>query len=162
MPKIRPAVPTDLRAVVALGVEALERDPEPDLRIDRESITGMVRECISGPSHFCWVCEDDDGQVVGVVSAMVEDMALYERKQATVWQFYCKAPGWGVKLIREFLRWVKPRRIVKRVVFQLERDADPRIAVMLKRMGLKSAGEVFAGAPSEFLGSSENRIRHET
>lgn len=145
-----------MEAVVALGIEALEREPEEDLVIDRRAIKDMVRECISGPSHFCWVCERD-GQVVGAVSALVEDMALFERKQATVWQFYSKAPGEGIKLIRELLRWAKGRRVIKRVVFQLEVNADPRIAAMLRRLGLQPAGEVFAAAPHELPGSSGRR-----
>lgn len=149
----------DVKAIVALGIEALEREPEDDLVIDRKHITRMVQECISGPSHFCWVSERD-GQIVAVLSALVEDLALYERKQAMCWQFYSKAPGEGIKLIRAFLRWTKGRPIIKRVVFQLEVNADPRIGVMLRRMGLRAGGEVLAAAPRELLGSSQRRTRH--
>lgn len=145
---IRPACPRDVDAVVALGIEALEREPEPDLRIDRNHIRKMAIECISGPQHFSWVSEQE-GRVVAVVSAMVEDSALYERKIATVLQFYTKAPGEGIKLLRQLFRWAKTRPIIKRVVFQLEVNADPRIAVMLRRMGLRSGGEVLTAAPRE-------------
>lgn len=143
MALIRPATISDLNAVIDLGVEAMTVDPLPNMVVDRDKIRVMAVECISGPSNFCWVCEDDDGQVVGAVSAIVQDCLFYQRRQATVLQFYCKKPGQGIKLLREFLRWARGRPIIKMIVFALESGADPRIGKLLERLGLGRALPIY-------------------
>ncbi len=139
---IRPAVIRDLNGVCALGIEALNDDPLPNLVIKPEGVRKLAIDCISSASNFCWVCEKD-GKIVGAVSAIVYEMAFYERRQCEVVQFYCKEPGEGVKLIREFLKWARSRRIIKLILFTLERGADPRIGKMLRRMGLDSELPMF-------------------
>jgi hypothetical protein len=110
---LRPAKPNDLEGLIALGIEALESDPYPNLVISRDKVREMAVECMSGAQNFCWVC-DVDGEVRGAVSAIVHDMMFYERRQATVIQFYCKEPGQGVQLLREFLKWARSRRVIYR------------------------------------------------
>ena len=87
--------------------------------------------------------EADDGAIVGSVLAIVTPIMFYERKQATVVQFYCKAPGYGVKLLRQLLAWCQGRRIIRMVVFTLEVRADPRIGKLLRRLGLTSELPVY-------------------
>lgn len=129
--------------MTALGVEALKLNPYPRLVISEQKVRDMARTVITSPSDFCWICEDDEGDIVGAVSAIVTPMMFYERNQATVIQFYCKAPRWGVRLIRQFLAWCEGRRIIKMVVFTLEAGADPRIGKLLNRLGLDSELPVY-------------------
>lgn len=131
------ANPSDIKAVAALGMEAMRINPLPGMVISRDRCIEVATECISGPQNYCWVCEID-GEVVGAVSALVHPCMLYERNQASVVQYFCKAPGEGIKLIRKFLEWARGRRSIKMIVFTLEGDesADPRIGDMLVRMGL--------------------------
>lgn len=131
---IRAATPADIQAVGDLGLEAMELNPYEGLVVSERRIRDTARSAITSPSDFCMVCEQD-GQVVGAVTAVVHEMTFYERKQASVVQFYCKAPGQGIRLIRELLRWVDGRRAIRAVVFTLEHDMDPRIAKMLRRLG---------------------------
>jgi hypothetical protein len=139
---LRPAAPADINQIVELGIEALETDPYEGLLISRSRCFEMARTCVSGPAHFCWVAEQD-GVIVGSVMAYVGPMMCYERSQANVVQFYCKAPGYGVKLLRELLAWAKPRRIIKAVVFTLEHGVDPRIGKLLTRLGLTQQMPVY-------------------
>ncbi len=139
---IRKAKPSDVPAVVRLGLEALNQDPYEELLICEDKVKAIAIECISAPCNFCWVAEKD-GEVVGAVTAIVHQMAFYERSQATVVQFFCKEPGEGIKLIRELLNWVDTRPAIKMVCFTLECRADPRIGKLLNRLGLKKELPVY-------------------
>jgi len=142
MVTIRPATPSDIPAITSLGLEALMNDPYPNLVISPEKVEKMAIECVSAATNFCWVAEED-GEVVAAVSALVHDMMFYERKQATVVQFYTRKSGAGIKLIREFLGWARGRRVIKMICFTLECNADPRIGKLLRRLGLSEALPVY-------------------
>lgn len=140
---IRRARLDDIDALVKLGIEAMQEvSPFPNMRIDHEKVRDMAQTVVANNMHFCWVCETDEG-VVGAVSAFVHDMDFYERKQASIVQFYCKAPGEGVRLLREFLRWARARRIIKMIVFSVECGADPRIGKLLERLGLSKEFPIY-------------------
>jgi hypothetical protein len=139
---IRKAAPADIKSIFNLGIEALENDAYDKLVIDREKTFIMARECVSSANNFAWVAEND-GVIGGAVLALVHPNMFYERSCATVVMFYCKLPGEGVRLIREFLQWSRKRPIIKLIQFTLERNADPRIGVLLKRLGLNTALPVY-------------------
>lgn len=139
---IRKATPADIEGVAALGIEALEKNPYPNMVISRQKVMEMTKLCITGAQHFVWVSEND-GVIDGSVGVFVHDCMFYERKQASVVQFYCKRPGEGVKLLRQFLTWARSRPIIKMIVFTLEYDVDPRIGKLLSRLGLKTALPVY-------------------
>lgn len=140
---IRKATPSDVPAIVRLGLQALQEDAWPRVRIDPRKVEAWVKLGVSAASHFVWVAEVD-GEVKGAIAAHVDDCLFYERKQATVMQFYAKdAPGEGIKLIRAFLRWARSRPAIKIIAFTLEANADPRIGKMLERLGLSIAMPVY-------------------
>lgn len=131
----RRATPHDIDGVTRLGLEALQRDPYPTLRIDASKVREMARLVISGAGNYCHVAEKD-GKVVAAVSALIQPCMFYERQQANVVQFYTREPGAGLPLIRDFLRWARSRPAIKLIVFTLEVRADPRIGKLMKRLGL--------------------------
>jgi hypothetical protein len=114
---------------------ALRENAYPGLRIDPGKVRQTARECVTGAGNFCWVSEID-GEVVASVAAVVHDLTFYERKQASVIQFYSVQPGEGIKLMRIFLEWARKRPAIKLIAFTLEAQADPRIGKLLKRLGL--------------------------
>ncbi len=132
---IRRATPDDVYEILDLAIEALNSNPYPGLVISSTKIFSLAIECISSASHFSMIAEED-GKIVGAVGALVHPMMMYEKSQATVVQFYCKSPGNGVKLLRELIKWVDSRAVIKMVCFTLEYRADPRIGKLLKRLGL--------------------------
>jgi len=129
--------------MVRLGVDALKKDPAPRQRISTEKLTNLARTCIVDPNHYAKVSVVGL-EVVASVCAIVDDQMLYERKQATVVQFYTIAPGEGVKLLRDFMRWCREQRKIKSIVVLVEHGADPRIGRLLERLGLKSQCPVYA------------------
>jgi hypothetical protein len=139
---IRRATLLDVPAVVKLGIEALEREKEPGLVICPDRCRAMAIECISKNSNFGFVSEIN-GEVVAALGAQVSELLFYERNQATVVQYYSKVPGEGIKLMREFLRWVEPRRGIKIVCFMVEVIQDPRTKKLLSRLGFKVSEEVW-------------------
>lgn len=132
---IRIATPDDIDAVVALGLEALQNEPYPGLTISRVKVYTVATECISSSNNFAWVAEKD-GKIVGAVGAIVHPIMFYEKRQASVVQYYCTEPGEGIKLLREFMKWVKNRPVIKMVCFTLEINTDPRIGDLLSKLGL--------------------------
>lgn len=117
-------------------MEALSIDPYPELVISRERVTAAVTECISSASHFAWVSEID-GEIVGGLGALVTPMIFHERSQASVLLWYCRVPGDGAALMRQFIRWCRSRPVIKQVQYTGERGADWRVGALAKRCGLR-------------------------
>lgn len=125
---------SDVKDIVEIAVESVSRDPLP-LKIDREAMAAMARECIN-PAHFLWVAEED-GKVVAAVAAHVSPGFWFHKLQASVLLYYTRKPGAGLPLLREFARWIKSRSAIKLAIFELEPDADPRLVKFLKKLGFE-------------------------
>jgi len=130
---IRPAALGDVSAIRDIAIESVSQDPIP-VRIDPDSMEDTIKECIAGQTHFIWVSEID-GVVVAAVAAMSERSFWFERQQCSVLLYYTRIPGEGLKLLREFGRWVKSRPVIKVAVMELEPTTDPRLIKFLKRIG---------------------------
>jgi hypothetical protein len=130
---IRAATLADVPAIVDIAVESVSQNPLP-VRICRDSIAETAKEAIAGNQHFVWVSEID-GEVVAAVGAMSERSFWYERQQCSVMLYYTRVPGEGVKLLREFGKWVKSRPVIKVAVIEMEPDTDPRLLKLMGRIG---------------------------
>lgn len=130
---LRPATLKDLDAIVDLAVESVSQNPLP-VNIDRGRMRETAVECISSAAHFLWVVEED-GVVCGALAAVVHPSFWYRGGQCSVLLYYARTPGAGIAVIRKFARWVKDRPMVKVAVFELEPEADPRLAKLLARLG---------------------------
>jgi hypothetical protein len=129
--------------IVSLGITALKADPMEGMVISTERLQTLATECVLNDFNYSWVSLKD-GEVVAALCALVVPSMVYERKMATVVQFYTVAPGEGEKLMRHFLEWRKERkRFIKMVAFTLEMGADPRIGKLLTRMGLTETMPVY-------------------
>lgn len=133
---IRKAKPSDLKAIVSLGLEALENDPYPGLVIDEQKVIDAATNSISSPSDFSYVSETEKGVVASVI-AQTTPLMFYKRNQANVIQFYTREPNHGMPLLRELLSWWHSRQGLKALIFTLDMGADPRIIDLLKRLELK-------------------------
>ena len=139
---LRKAVPDDVYGILDLAIEAINTNPYEGLEISKTKVFALAIECISSAPNFMMVAEDD-GEIVGAVAALVHPMMLYEKSQASVVQYYCKKPGYGIKLIRELMKWVESRPVIKMVCFTLENKGDPRIGSLLRRLGLNEELPVY-------------------
>ena len=109
---IRIATPDDIDSLVKFGVQALDEHAYKGLVLSKARIREVAIECVSSPSHFCWV-STERGVIVAALSALVSEQMFHDRKQANVIQFYSTKPGEGVKLLRHFLHWARGRRAIK-------------------------------------------------
>jgi len=123
-------------------MEALELYEYPNMVVDKGKVHGIAVECVSAACNFAFVVEDD-GKITGALCALVHPMMFYERSQASVVQFFCKTPGYGVKLLREFLTWARCRSVIKMICFTLEARMDARVGKLLTRLGLKEELPVY-------------------
>jgi len=129
---IRRAVPADIGPVIELAIESVSRDPLP-VRVSREAMRDTGRTLMA-PSHFFWVAEQG-GRIVAAVAACVQPSFWFERAQCSVLLYYSRVRGAGVRLLREFARWVRSRPTIKVAVIELEPGVDPRLVRLMKRMG---------------------------
>lgn len=130
---IRPAKQSDAPKIIELSVESVSVNPIP-VKVDRQAMADMAQQMIGNPQHFVWVCEQD-GQVTACVAAMVQPGFWFRGLQASVVLFYGRNIGGVARILRRFSEWVKSRSGIKLAVFQLEPEADPRLAHFLDKLG---------------------------
>lgn len=146
---IRKATPADVPAITRLAVEAVSQDDTyKALRVSRDRISTTAEVCVSAADCFAWVNEDSEG-IQAAVIAETSPGFWFERHQSTVLMFYSRKPGMGVPLLREYARWVKGRPTIKMAVFALEPGADPRIGLLLQRLGfaIPTPGYTYVRSP---------------
>lgn len=133
---IRKAKPQDIPAIVDLAFESVSTiDPIPELKIDREAMADMARQCME-PAHFLYVSEID-GMVVGAVGGHVSPGFWFRGLQLSVLLHYSRVPGEWCKLMKELSRWMKSRSGIKLAILELEpsRAGDSRIVAFAERLG---------------------------
>lgn len=122
----------DIPALIDLSVESVSHDPLP-VKIDRDAMRDTLLALLN-PAHFLWVAEKD-GVVVAGVAAQVGPSFWYRGKQCSVLLYYSRVRGGCLPLLRELVRWVRPRSGIKATVMELEPSTDPRLIKALKRIG---------------------------
>jgi hypothetical protein len=130
---IRPAKHADAPKIIEVSVASVSVNPLP-VKIDRQAMAEMARQMIGNPQHFVWVAEQD-GEVTACVAAMVQPGFWFRGLQASVVLFYGQNIGGVARILRRFAEWVKSRAGIKMAVFQLEPEADPRLAQFLEKLG---------------------------
>lgn len=123
----------DIPAIVEIAVESVSQDPLP-LKINREAMADTAKICLQ-PAHFAWVAEDENGEIVASVVALVQTGFWFEKLQCSVLLFYTRKPAAGLPLLREFAKWVKSRNGIKLAIISLEPNADPRLVKFFKKVG---------------------------
>ena len=129
---IRKAKPSDVPQIVDIAYESVTQNPIPVI-IDRDAMKEQAEECL-GPAHFLWVSEID-GVVVAAVAASVSESFWHQRNVCSVLLYYSRVSGEGVKLLREFARWVQGRPGIKVATIESEPETDPRLISFMKRLG---------------------------
>jgi hypothetical protein len=131
---IRKAKREDLDAIVEIAVESVGINPLP-VKNNTAEMKITAEQCLQ-PAHFMWVAEVC-GVVVGAVAAQVAPSFWFDKLNCSVLLYYTRKPHGleGLKLLREFSKWVKSRSGIKVAVFELEPDVDPRLVRYLRRLG---------------------------
>lgn len=134
----------DLDAIVALGMQALEKSQTPGLVVRRDKLERTARDCIrrqylmAGPRTFAQVSfRADTNQVVAAVLADAVDSLFFEGGEVIVLQMYTVYPSAGLPLLRRLMRWARNDEWVRSVTFA-PNTFDDGTAVVIARLGAKA------------------------
>lgn len=114
-----------------------------DLTADREKIRRGITQAISAAKHFCWVSEQD-GQITGTLVGLSSDNLWADRQNCIVALWVSRAASSGVWLMKEFLKWVDSRRIIR--VAGIVPDTDEislRSLRLAELLGFRKHGGVY-------------------
>ena len=145
----RRLVPGDFAAVAQFAIQGLRADLYPMLHLSRPKVDATIRYVCGSATDFHLAAFDDDGEVAGVIAAVVSELEFFERCKATIVMCRASVPGVGRHLIAALKQWADGDMRVRMVQFPLEFDARPGMARLLKRYGFTQQSTVciaFKGA----------------
>jgi len=138
---IRPATLADLNAIFEIAL--IEASNYPKLMPDRERIRKGLTMAISSAPHFCWV-STDNGRVNGALVAVSSRNLWAQRQNCLVTLWKSVVVGDGRKMMKEFLKWVGARRIIR--VAGIVPDSnhfDPLVWKLVERLGFRKYGGAY-------------------
>jgi len=138
---IRPATLQDKEAIFQLAVEQCVHYPA--LRPDFDKIRHQIKLAISSAQHLCWVVEDAQGKVAGVLLAMSGGNLWAQRQFAVVNLWVSKVPGGGAALLRKFRNWVMARPVIRVAGIAPDLNVDSRVWDLVQRIGFKKHGGAY-------------------
>jgi hypothetical protein len=137
---IRPAVLADVNAIIDIAM--VQTEMYSMLKPDREKIRKGIVLSISSAKHFCWVSEAA-GKVSGALVAVSSDNLWAQRQNCLVALWVASVVGDGRKMLKEFLKWVDSRRIIRVAGFVPDTDEiDSRAWRLIERFGFRRCGGV--------------------
>jgi len=138
---IRPATLADTNAIFEIAL--IEASKYPKLLPDREKIRKHITATISAAKHFAWV-STDDGRVNGAMLAVTSNNLWAQRQNCFVALWKSVVAGDGRKMMKEFLKWVDARRIIRVAGVVPDSDHfDPLAWKLLERLGFRKCGGAY-------------------
>ena len=138
---IRPATLADLNAIFEIAL--IEASKYPKLMPDRERIRKGITMAISSAKHFCWV-STDDGRVNGALVAVSSNNLWAQRQNCIIALWKSVVVGDGRKMVKEFLKWVDARRIIRVAGIVPDSDhTDPLVWKLIERLGFRKCGGAY-------------------
>lgn len=138
---IRPATLADVNAIIDMAMLATREYSE--LKPDGKKIRGIITMAISSAQHFCWVSERDS-KVAGALVAVSSDNLWAQRKNCIVALWTTVVVGDGRRMMKEFLKWVDTRRIIRVAGIVPDNNrTDPRVWKLMERLGFRKHGGAY-------------------
>jgi len=138
---IRPATLADMDAIFEIAF--IEASKYPKLLPDREKIRKGIRTAISSAKHFAWV-STDDGRVNGALLAVSSNNLWAQRQNCIIALWKAVVVGDGRKMVKEFLKWVDARRIIRVAGIVPDSDhIDPLVWKLAERLGFRKCGGAY-------------------
>lgn len=138
---IRPATLADLNAINEIA--HIEAAKYAKLLADPKKIRAGITTAISSAKHFCWVSEDD-GRVNGALVALSSNNLWAQRDNCIVALWKACVVGDGRKMMREFLKWVDARRIIRVAgIVPDNNHVDPLVWSLVERLGFRKCGGAY-------------------
>lgn len=132
---IRPLQSSEVDAVVDFAIEGMRAETVP-MTVSRPKVLAVVNHFAQPNNDFNLLAWDGGHLVAGIAIAATE-MLFFERCEAHVVMFRSKAPGVGRVLLRHAMAWCAQDMRIRRVLWSLESDADPRTAKLAERFGFQ-------------------------
>lgn len=146
---IRFATPLDIPALVALGQRMHAVTRFKRFAYDEARVAAALQTALQpGQSRYvCLVAQGADGQLVGVLLAVLELHIFSEQLIASIMHFDVlperRMGGWGVRLLRAFERWAANRKVFE-ISFGINSGAGHEgVGRFAARMGFEKVGENF-------------------
>lgn len=138
---IRPATLADLNAINEIAL--IEAAKYNRLLADRKKIRAGITAAISSAKHFCWVSEED-GRVNGALVALSSSNLWAQRDNCIVALWKACVVGDGRKMMKEFLKWVDTRRIIRVAgIVPDNNHVDPLVWSLAERLGFRKCGGAY-------------------
>ena len=139
---IRPATLSDIYAIE--GIAAIEALRYPELKIDPVKVCHLITTSISSAQHFCWVSVNENNEVYGALVGVTSENMWAQRKNCIVALWTSKIVGDGIRLMREFLKWIDTRRIIRIAgIVPDNNEVDPRAWKLAERLGFCKHGGAY-------------------
>lgn len=139
---IRPAILADVSAIYSVAWYEAQRYEKllPDAKKMRHGITAAI----SSAKHFCWVSVDDEGVLSGALIGLSSGNLWAQRDNCLVALWKSEIVGDGRKLMREFLKWVDTRRIIRVAGLVPDNNhVDPLVWSLAERLGFRKHGGAY-------------------
>lgn len=132
--------PDDVPSVAQFAVEGMRPHLYP-MRLSPEKVKAHIEHFMRSTSDF-HLAAFDGSRIVGGIAAAVYESPFWERCDATVVMCRAVVPGVGRRLIAALRAWIDDDMRVRRCMFPVEFDADPRMPRLLARYGFSGAQAV--------------------
>lgn len=149
---IRPATPSDLPAIKALLLCALDESAQALPAYDEARVERVLEILMNSGHGYCKVLVADEGaeagQIVGLLMGVLVELWYSRARQATDLLFYLK-PGYrgrgGLRLLRDFLRWARGFCDCEQIFLgvSIGGQAAERTEALYTRLGFQRVGAGF-------------------
>lgn len=146
---IRFATSQDVPALVALGKRMHAITRFRVFRYDEARVAQALHAVLGAGKgrYVCFVAEDSEKQVVGVLLAVLERHIFTDQLTASVMHYDVlperRMGGYGVRLMRAFERWAANRKIVE-ISFGVNSGGGyAQVGAFARRIGFEVVGENF-------------------
>lgn len=115
----------------------------PELRFNYEQAKKTLWGLMCAKDrHYLRAAVDSMGTWRGFLLAYTADNIWAERKHCSVLVWHATKGGAGMALLRDFKKWIMPKRFIRVAGFQLDCNVDFRVYRLLQRAGFAGRGEI--------------------
>ena len=134
---IRPATMQDFDAIYVLAAEQCARYVR--IRMDRGRLRDTIRSAISAKQH-CALVAVEGREIVGALGAFATANMWAQKQTCAIMLWVSKVAPAGVRLLRRFKVWLKPRRGIRVAGFAPDLDCHWTVWDIVEKLGFKKQG----------------------
>lgn len=129
--------PSDFDQVTDLAIRGMRPNLYP-LHLARWKVRATVEHFHRSATDFHLVAFDD-AKPVAAIAVKRQELLFFERQEAIVVMLFSTVTGAGFRLLRAAIEWFRADPMLRRLIWPLEFDADPRLLRISERMGFNTS-----------------------